>query len=118
MKDNKSHAWINSPRWFVCRNCGVEAPAPYAGASDGGACHGPTEEPRALVAVHKITVMVVDHEGLGAGGVKQILENQQYPGQCINPTVILTETRLVDWHEQHPINIVTKMVQAFKTLFE
>jgi hypothetical protein len=54
--------------------------------------------------VHKITVLVVDSDGLGADNVKIELENANYPNDCIYPKVVEIDTREVEWSDDHPLN--------------
>lgn len=54
--------------------------------------------------VHRIVICVVDHDGLGADEVKVVLENANYPNDCIRPRIASIETREVDWSDDHPLN--------------
>lgn len=54
--------------------------------------------------VYRITLIVVDHDECGPEGVASALENARYPNRCISPTVVKTESRVVDWHDGHPLN--------------
>lgn len=56
------------------------------------------------VQVHKVVVMVVDHDGLGADQVGDVLEHNRYPNHCMGPVVMHTETREVEWSDEHPLN--------------
>lgn len=67
--------------------------------------------------VHKITVLVVDHDDLGAEDVKLELENTSYANDCIQPMVVEIETRDVAWSELHPLNHDRTMRAEFHRLF-
>lgn len=67
--------------------------------------------------VHKVTLMVTDHDDLGAGDVAKVIESTKYPNWCIHPNVVNIETREMDWHEQHPLNLIGQQKSAFAELF-
>lgn len=67
--------------------------------------------------IHKITVLVVDHDGLGAVDVKTELENTNYPNDCIRPTVVEIDTREVEWSDDHPLNNSRTLHAEFWRLF-
>lgn len=67
--------------------------------------------------VFKVTVMVIDHDEVGAKEIRDILENQAYPNDCIAPEVMGIEVREVDWSDDHPLNLLDKQKAAFKRLF-
>ncbi len=56
------------------------------------------------VEVFKVVLMVVDHDEIGASELADLLENYRYPNHCIGPVVIHTESRVVEWHDEHPLN--------------
>lgn len=56
--------------------------------------------------VHKLVLMVVDFDELGAEEVAETIENQKYPNHCISPQVIERDTREVEWNDSHPLNQV------------
>lgn len=71
------------------------------------------------VRVYRLVVYVVDHDGVGAAGAMSAIENARYPNRCIHPTVDCEyASKTVDWHDQHPINITTKSLDALRELFE
>jgi len=69
------------------------------------------------VKVHRIVVSVVDHDGLGAAEVASVLENARFPNDCIGPRVVSTETREVEWADDHPLNL-PRWKRAFEELFD
>jgi len=50
--------------------------------------------------VHKITLMVVDHENLKADDIVDLLESCRW----VYPRVTSIETAEVDWRDDHPLN--------------
>ncbi len=66
--------------------------------------------------VTKVTLWVVDHDNLGEDQIKDILEGTRYPNHCISPYVRSTETKSVEWHDRHPLN-VHRHTAAFDELF-
>ncbi len=70
------------------------------------------------VKVHRIVIMIVDTDDLGADGCKEVIENTRYPNHCIGPQVMSSETRVVDWNEGDcPINYLDKRDVEFARLF-
>jgi len=69
------------------------------------------------VQVHRVVLLIVDHDRLGADGVRDNIENTRYPNHCIYPHVMRIETRTVDWHDGHPLNNTNKQARAFRDLF-
>jgi hypothetical protein len=68
--------------------------------------------------VHKVTLMIIDTDELGAAGVKEVIENTRYPNHCIGPRVMQVETREIDWNEgDHPINYKDASAAEFVRLF-
>jgi hypothetical protein len=69
------------------------------------------------VKAHKVTLLIVDFDKLGAEEVREVIENARYPNRCIGPTVMSIETREVEWDDDHPLNYSTTQRQAFEQLF-
>lgn len=67
--------------------------------------------------IHKVTLLVVDHDGIGADEVVTVLENSRYPNHCMSPDVMAIETREVEWSDDHPLNQRDTMEAAFDELF-
>lgn len=70
-----------------------------------------------MTQVHKIVLMVVDHDRIGAERVKQVLEDTHYPNHCIAPTVMDIQSKEVSWSDNHALNQTSLMHQAFARLF-
>ncbi len=71
-----------------------------------------------MTKVYKIVLMVVDHDELGEAGVREVLENQRYPNRCIMPRVMDTETREVEWSDEHPLNNTRTSKDVFGEMFD
>jgi hypothetical protein len=54
--------------------------------------------------VHRITVLVVDLDHLGADEVKAVIESTRYPNHCIAPDVLTVESVEVEWSDEHVLN--------------
>jgi hypothetical protein len=55
--------------------------------------------------VMRVVLMVIDFEGLGEGGIEDVLQHQRFPNDCISPTVISVESRDIgEWTDDHPMN--------------
>jgi hypothetical protein len=67
--------------------------------------------------VHRIVVSIVDHDELGAAEVASVLESANYPNDCIGPRVVSTDTREVEWADDHPLNR-RGWERAFEELFD
>lgn len=66
---------------------------------------GGTAEGAGVVKVYKLTVMVLDHDELGADEIARVLHDQRYPNHCINPVVMACEGREIgEWDDDHPLN--------------
>lgn len=68
--------------------------------------------------VHRIVLLVVDHDDLGANGVIDVLENVRYPNHCIYPKVMTVDTCVTDWTDDHPLNSDRTMQKEFEKMFD
>jgi hypothetical protein len=75
-------------------------------------------DPPRPVQVFKVTLMVIDHDGIGADSIKGELENTRFSNHCMSPTVVESESREVPWTDSHPLNFSTKQTKAFRDLFK
>ena len=46
-----------------------------------------------MTKVHRIALLVVDHDNLGAKDAASEIENARFPNDCLHPTVLSVETR-------------------------
>lgn len=67
--------------------------------------------------VHRVTLLIVDHDDVGEDEIADIIENVRYPNRCINPQVVTVETREVQWTDAHPLNADATRDEAFAELF-
>lgn len=67
--------------------------------------------------VHKVTLLIVDTDDIGAEEVRAAIEQTHYPNRCIAPTVMGLETREVAWSDDHPLNWHSTAARAFEELF-
>ena len=69
--------------------------------------------------VFKLTVMIIDHDGLyDELAVQSALENGRFGNRCISPTVIEIETRDIgEWQDSNPLNFARTQHEEFKRLF-
>lgn len=70
-----------------------------------------------ITNVHRVTLLVIDHDHLGAPNVTREIENVNYPNDCISPKVVAIETRAVDWSDDHPLNQRVAWRAAYEALF-
>jgi hypothetical protein len=69
--------------------------------------------------VHKLTVMIIDHDELGADGVIEALENGRFGNRCISPHVM--ESASVDigeWTDDCALNSASRSGDEFQRLFD
>lgn len=55
--------------------------------------------------VHKLTVMIIDHDEIGAEWASRYIEQAHYPNRCISPNTMQTESvEIGEWRDDHPLN--------------
>lgn len=55
--------------------------------------------------VHLVTLVIVDHDEMGAEEVKHVLEHTRYPNHCFaGMGVMEIRTGEVEWSDDHPLN--------------
>lgn len=67
--------------------------------------------------VHRVALLVIDTDDLGAEEVVEVIESTRYPNYCIAPDVLGVETREVEWHDEHPLNRAETFDAAVADLF-
>ena len=70
------------------------------------------------VEVHKVEVLIINFDGVGPEGVKTELENAHYANRCISPSVMVVQTREVEWSDDHPLNKADTNEAAYRELFD
>lgn len=68
--------------------------------------------------VHRVTLLIVDHDRIGSEEVITVLENTTYPNRCIYPSVMDIQTVAVEWSDDHPLNKESTRDSHAKYLFE
>lgn len=69
------------------------------------------------IKVHKVEILVVDHDEVGAEELKVIIENQRWPNRCIDPSVMSIETKEIEWSDEHPLNQTSTFEAAYLEIF-
>ena len=55
---------------------------------------------------HMVTLLIVDHDEVGED-IRDIIENTNYPNDCISPTVYgISTIEIGEWHDDHPLNFI------------
>ena len=68
---------------------------------------------------YKVELLIIDFDGLGAKGIKGVLESTHYPNRCMEPEVKSIESRNIGkWTDEHPLNKRATCDQAYKELFK
>lgn len=67
--------------------------------------------------IYKLTVQVIDFDEIGAEEIKDVLENANYPNDCINPKIISIDDREIEWTDDHPLNKKATALEEFNRLF-
>jgi len=70
-----------------------------------------------MVKVHKVEVLIVDHDNIDTEQVKVVIENTTYPNRCISPNVLKVKTKEVEWSDDHPLNMRSTKEEAARDLF-
>jgi len=69
--------------------------------------------------VHKVTLMIIDFDKLGAQQVIAELENTSYANDCIYPRVMKIETvDIGEWENDNPLNFKATQDETFNKLFD
>ena len=68
--------------------------------------------------VHKITLIIIDHDEVGGPVIKEILEKTKYPNYCIEPEVRSIETvDIGEWFDDHSLNSIALHDEAIEKIF-
>lgn len=68
--------------------------------------------------VHKIEIMIIDFDEVGAEGIKEVLENTHYPNRCIDPCVKSIKTvEIREWDDDHLLNRRETAEAEYQRLF-
>lgn len=67
----------------------------------------------------QLVVTVLDFDGVGADGVKSMIENARYPNHGISPTVRAVKVRDIgEWGDDHPLNQLDTADEEYRRVFE
>ena len=69
------------------------------------------------IQVHKVTMYVVDHDGLGPEELRVVLENTTFPNRCINPDVEEIRSQTIQYTDDHPVNSSAECKAEYARLF-
>ena len=54
---------------------------------------------------YKVTLLILDNEGMDPDEITQTLESQRYPNRCLSPEVLsIYGAEVEDWSDEHPLN--------------
>lgn len=70
-----------------------------------------------MLQVHRVTLLIIDHDEVGPDGVKDLLEKAKYPNYCIAPTVVDMASKWIEWDDSHPLNQKNAWRKEFNRLF-
>jgi hypothetical protein len=69
--------------------------------------------------IHKVELYIVDHDEVGAHDIEMVMEQVNYPNDCITPHIISIKTAEIDYTDEHPLNYSDgREVEAFNKLFK
>ena len=67
---------------------------------------------------YKVEILIIDFDGLGVEGIKDEIENVNYPNDCLNPAVKgIKEVDIGEWDDYHPLNNPDTCQAEYKRLF-
>ena len=68
---------------------------------------------------YKVELLIVDFDGLGEEGIKDTLENTNYPNHCfpIIDVMNIVGKDIGEWTDGHPFNIKDKDTEEYNRLF-
>lgn len=67
---------------------------------------------------YKLEILVIDFDGVGKDGIRDMIAHARYPNHAISPSVESIEVRDIGaWHDSHPLNNRNTASAEFKRLF-
>lgn len=58
-----------------------------------------------MMKVYRVTLEIIDFDGLGGENIIDEIRNTRYSNDCIDPKVIKLESSDIgDWDDNHPLN--------------
>ena len=68
--------------------------------------------------VYKLEVLIIDFDEVGEEGIIGVLENANYPNDCISPEVKKIESREIgEWDDDNPLNNTDTADEEYERLF-
>ena len=68
---------------------------------------------------YKVTILIVDHDELGAADIKVEMENTNFANDCLRPHVMeVEEADIGEWTGEHPLNQTATMYVAYEEIFK
>lgn len=68
---------------------------------------------------YRVTLLVIDHDDIGADDVHQVIEGQRFPNDCIRPKVLTTEVSDIGvWYDRHPLNLRSTTLSEIGSYFK
>lgn len=68
--------------------------------------------------IYKVTISIIDFDGLGPEEIKDTIEQTKYPNRCISPDVVdIQEKDIGEWDDDHPLNDTETFITEFNRLF-
>lgn len=68
---------------------------------------------------YKVELLVIDHDNIGENSIRNVIENANYPNDCIWPKVKYIECKEIgEWSDSHPLNKKNKQDEEYNRLFK
>lgn len=68
--------------------------------------------------VYKVTLMILDHDELGLEEIKTVIQEENFPNDCIAPSVMDIESAEIgEWEDSNLLNHRDTKKQEFDRLF-
>jgi hypothetical protein len=68
--------------------------------------------------VYKLEIMIIDFDGIGEDEMKSVLENANYPNDCISPDVMNVKCiDIGEWEDDNKLNFKDTRANEYKRLF-
>lgn len=78
----------------------------------------PNDQRSKRVKAYKITLLFIDFDEVGKDEAKYLIESARLPNHIHPGTVMsIEEADIGPWHDDHPLNKLTQMAQAFAQFF-
>lgn len=68
---------------------------------------------------YKLEILIIDFNEVGLDDIKEIIENANYPNDCININVMdIVSVDIGEWHDEHPLNNYKTAEAEYNRLFK